>query len=65
MVHICFPINQEGGEKIELCQNCLQAIFQEFIDDMNDVQKQFMRDQSKKHALDISTLSLLPNEISE
>lgn len=59
MIHVSFPINQVDGEVISLCKDCLQSTFQEFMDNLNPAQKQFMRDQARKQAIDVSILSLV------
>ncbi len=59
MVHTIFPVLLSDGNILSTCQEHTQETLQEFINSLNDTQRQFMIDQSKKKATRTSIISLM------
>ena len=58
MLHSKLPVKDQDGNTLDFCESCTNTAFQEFVNELNEVQKQYMRDQSQKQALDISKILL-------
>jgi hypothetical protein len=51
--HVNFNLHQENGEFWCFCKDCLQTMFQQYFNELNPTQKNFMRDMLTKSATSI------------